>query len=76
MPRGSVLPRPRRVDVVVGKPVVPPAPGGAARDGVTESEGSRGRTVRVSRRALHDFSGEVGAAIQAVFDQAEARLRK
>jgi 1-acyl-sn-glycerol-3-phosphate acyltransferase len=92
MPRGSVFPRPHRVDVVVGPPLFPPVTGGPRpADGQPESDprapasppaaslGSPGRLARpgrVSRRALHDFSNDVGAGIQRVFDQAEAQLRR
>ncbi len=66
MPRGSAIPRPHRVDVVIGAPVWPPV--GAAAGGEGE-----GRTGRVSRRATKEFSDEVAAAIQAVFDEAQRR---
>jgi 1-acyl-sn-glycerol-3-phosphate acyltransferase len=33
LPKGKVVPRPRRVAVVVGKPIVPPPPDGRARRG-------------------------------------------
>jgi 1-acyl-sn-glycerol-3-phosphate acyltransferase len=63
MPRGSSIPRPRRVHVVIGSPVYPPplAPGGD----------SGSKPARISRRAMREFSGEIGAAIQKVFDQAD-----
>ncbi|HKH87276.1 MAG TPA: lysophospholipid acyltransferase family protein [Acidimicrobiales bacterium] len=80
MPRGSVVPRPRRVDVVVGKPIWPPPRGvdpagataAAAGDGtepVGEAVGEK-RHVRVSRRATREFSDQVGAGIQEAFDEA------
>ncbi len=98
MPRGSSVPRPRRVEVVIGKPVWPPNAGGAgavrggeiavadtagaegaAQDGdagggsTAESSGPRSKPGRVSRRVTKEFSDEVGAAIQQVFDEAQRR---
>jgi 1-acyl-sn-glycerol-3-phosphate acyltransferase len=74
MPRGSTIPRPRRVEVVVGEPVWPPpepagspeVPAGAAGDEVP-----RRKRARVSRRATKEFSEEIAAAIQTVFDEAQ-----
>ena len=73
MPRGSTVPRPRRVEVVIGTPVWPPSGDG------TEAEAGDGETVRhrrpgrVSRRATKEFSDEIAAAIQQVFDEAQRR---
>jgi 1-acyl-sn-glycerol-3-phosphate acyltransferase len=61
MPRGSVIPRPRRVQVVIGAPLWPPTAGGV-------SEGTR-----VSRKATKAFSDELGEHIQAAFDEARRR---
>ncbi|MGH9171737.1 MAG: lysophospholipid acyltransferase family protein [Acidimicrobiales bacterium] len=61
MPRGSSLPRPRRVHVVIGKPISPEE----AQPSLT------GQATRVSRKATKLFSDRVGAGIQAVFDEAE-----
>lgn len=59
MPRGSVLPRPRRVDLVIGRPLYGPEPG-------------EGR--RTSRRATAELSAEVQSAIQEAFAQAGTAL--
>ena len=83
MPRGSKLPRPRRVDIVIGPVVMPPAAQGerplrtSARaekampgDEVVLSPEGSPRGVRVSRRAMSEFSDQVGRAIQDAFDAA------
>jgi 1-acyl-sn-glycerol-3-phosphate acyltransferase len=94
MPRGSSIPRPRRVEVVIGKPVWPPhgpsraadpdAPAGGdataagSADHADVGAGERAahrRQGRVSRRATKEFSDEVAAAIQTVFDQAQELAR-
>lgn len=69
MPRGSAIPKPRRVDVVIGSPVWPPRSGGEGAEAAGE-----GRAARVSRRATKEFSDRVAAAIQEVFDEAEHRV--
>lgn len=63
MPRGSALPRPRRVDLVIGEPLHPPPAG--------EGAGGAGRRVPVSRRAMRELSEEVRERIQACFEEAE-----
>jgi 1-acyl-sn-glycerol-3-phosphate acyltransferase len=69
MPRGSKLPKPRRVEIVIGPPVPPPAaPTSAPPDG----DDRTGRSTRVSRRAMHDFSAVIGAAVQQAFDEASS----
>jgi 1-acyl-sn-glycerol-3-phosphate acyltransferase len=93
MPRGSSIPRPRRVEVVIGKPVWPPHGRSSASDdaevepaGTSHAEpaaadhadaaGARAahrRQGRVSRRATKEFSDEVAAAMQKVFDEAQQR---
>ncbi len=102
MPRGSAIPRPHRVEVVIGKPIwppsTPPASGAAVGDEAgtaaagdtapVASEGasepgeeaeanappaSRRKTGRVSRRATKEFSEEIAAGIQGVFDEAQRR---
>ncbi len=60
MPRGSVLPRPRRIDIVIGAPIGPGAPPSEAG--------------RVSRKATTALSDELRAAIQRNFEAAEASL--
>lgn len=74
MPRGSVLPRPGRVDIVVGEPILPPAPAQPA-----EPDGEAGGSLspvrpRASRRATREFSAAVGKSIQHAFDSAEEML--
>lgn len=68
MPRGSAVPRPARIDIVIGPPVYPPPADsvGAATDGA--------RPARVSRRATRELSDRLQAAIQDSFDQVEHRL--
>jgi 1-acyl-sn-glycerol-3-phosphate acyltransferase len=94
MPRGSSIPRPRRVEVVIGKPIWPPqrsvaaagvadagdqagAAGAAAGGdsagvaaGAASDRAAQRKQGRVSRRATKEFSDEVAAAIQSVFDEA------
>lgn len=67
MPRGAVLPRPRRVVVVVGE-ALEPAAFLSARPG---REGS-GRAARVPRSATKALSEALRLALQAVHDEAEA----
>lgn len=100
MPRGSAIPRPHRVEVVIGRPIWPsstPVAGPAAGDqagtaaasatapvaaesaaepaeGAEASEpAGRRKTGRVSRRATKEFSEEIAAGIQGVFDAAQRR---
>jgi 1-acyl-sn-glycerol-3-phosphate acyltransferase len=81
MPRGSALPKPHRINLVVGPPLQPPAvpaaqpaapptSTGADGDGSGGGATTRART-RVSRRAMKEFSDQLGAAIQQVYDEAE-----
>jgi len=73
MPRGSALPRPHRVEVVIGEPIWPPA-----GDGVDSSETEAAhprKPGRVSRRAMKEFSDEIAAGMQTVFDEAQRRAR-
>ncbi|MEY2569362.1 MAG: 1-acyl-sn-glycerol-3-phosphate acyltransferase [Actinomycetota bacterium] len=58
MPKGSKLLHPTRVTVVVG-PALHPTP---AEDG-----------KRTSRRAIHELTEQLHAAIQTLFDQAQAK---
>ncbi len=79
MPRGSAIPRPRRVEVVIGKPIYPPSrsPAQGSVAGAEEPPDPHGagrmplRAGRVSRRATRELSDEIAAGIQAVFDQAQ-----
>ena len=91
MPRGSAIPRPRRVEVVIGKPIWPPTanmglPGGAGPAAPVEEEAGAAVGVsddvadtapkkpgRVSRRATKEFSDQLAAGIQSVFDEAQRR---
>lgn len=58
LPRGSMMPKPVRVRMVVGAPIPPPA----------RSEGGG----RVSRRAVRETTEALGEEIQRLFDQAMA----
>lgn len=58
MPKGRRIPRPLRIEVVVGEPIPPPA---------------RSAQGRVSRAAVHRSTEELREAIQAVYDRARAR---
>lgn len=75
MPRGSRLPRPRRVDLVVGPPLrqgVSPDDGGKAAvapAGGGEPAASRPST-RVPRREMRELSDRLEEAIQQAFDEA------
>jgi 1-acyl-sn-glycerol-3-phosphate acyltransferase len=86
MPRGSHVPRPRFVEVVIGKPVVPDEAGpavasagpgsenaGTPAGGVVAEEGTPApaKPARVSRKATKAFSDLVGSRIQEVFDEAD-----
>lgn len=100
MPRGSALPRPHHVEVVIGKPIWPPGTGEAAVAGEPAAAGlaaveaapgeeggaagpftadgkgdgaSRRKAGRVSRRATKEFSDEIAAGMQQVFDEAQRR---
>jgi 1-acyl-sn-glycerol-3-phosphate acyltransferase len=64
MPRGSKIPKPRRIALVVGQPVVPAL-----------APAEEGRTARVSRRAMKDLSDEVQRSIQEAFDEARVAAR-
>jgi 1-acyl-sn-glycerol-3-phosphate acyltransferase len=63
MPKGSKLLRPVKVVIVVGKPIVPPAPSG----------GQGGAGGRVPRRAVHELTEQLHARLQELFDTAQAR---
>lgn len=87
MPRGSVLPRPRRVDIVVGEPLLPlpdAAPvggegsGGGGGDAEARSSGGRGSATRtrVSRRAMRELSGALAEAVQRAYDESERVLQE
>jgi 1-acyl-sn-glycerol-3-phosphate acyltransferase len=77
MPRGARFPRPRRINVVIGRPVPPPGPttpGGESPGEVGDPAAAR-RRGRVGRAAITEQSERVRAAIQESFDAAEATLR-
>jgi 1-acyl-sn-glycerol-3-phosphate acyltransferase len=69
MPRGSSIPRPRRVDLVIGPPISAPLP----RPGSDGANAGSKRT-RVPRSATIEQSARLRAAIQEVFDAAEASV--
>jgi len=71
MPRGSSFPRPRRVNIVIGLPVVATRPTGA---GGPDSAAAP-RRARIGREETTEHSRLVRAAIQQAFDAAEASLR-
>jgi 1-acyl-sn-glycerol-3-phosphate acyltransferase len=59
MPTGAKMIRPVRISIVIGAPIVPPAP--------TESG-------RVGRKGVKTFSDELRTQLQELFDVAQARL--
>lgn len=61
MPRGAKLPRPRRIDLVVGEAILP--------------SGDRS-SKRVSRRQMTELSEQVRQSIKAAFAQAGASLEE
>jgi 1-acyl-sn-glycerol-3-phosphate acyltransferase len=66
MPKGSALPRPGRIYIVVGEPIHPAQ--WASRKGNGQPGG------RVSRSATRALSAAVRWHVQACFDQAQSRL--
>ncbi len=58
MPKGTRIPKPRRIEVVVGAAIPPPPRTGGGR---------------VSRSAVHAATDALVPALQAVYDQARAR---
>jgi len=58
MPKGSVIPKPRTIQVVVGPAIPPPARTGGGR---------------VSRSAVHAATAALVPKLQAVYDEAKAR---
>ncbi|MGD1011894.1 MAG: lysophospholipid acyltransferase family protein [Acidimicrobiales bacterium] len=75
MPRGSSLPKPTRVNIVIGPPLSP--------DDLVEplrpsEEGADGppRRRRVGRVATNEQSARVRVGVQQAFDAAEASLRR
>jgi len=59
MPKGSKMLRPVKVHVLVGEPIVPPAP----------DDGGR-----VPRRVVHELTEQLHARLQELFDRAQARV--
>ncbi len=57
MPKGKRLPRPRRIHLVVGRPIAPPARTGGGR---------------VPRKRLEQLTAELTASIQDLYDRAVA----
>jgi 1-acyl-sn-glycerol-3-phosphate acyltransferase len=77
MPRGSTVPKPRRIDIVVGQPILPQAqPEGVPSGGgeAPPSAASSASRTRIPRRAMKEYSDRLGASIQAVYDEAERQL--
>jgi 1-acyl-sn-glycerol-3-phosphate acyltransferase len=58
MPKGSAIPKPRTIQVVIGPALPPPARTGGGR---------------VSRSAVHTTTEELTSRLQAVYDEARAR---
>jgi len=58
MPKGSVIPKPRTIQVVVGPAIPPPARTGGGR---------------VSRSAVHAATAALVPKLQAVYDEAKAK---
>ena len=58
MPKGSKFIWPRKVHAIVGPPITPAPPASG----------------RVSRRAVHDVTAELHAALQQLFDDAQKRV--
>lgn len=61
MPKGSAVPKPYTIEVVIGPAIPPPARTGGGR---------------VSRSAVHAATEELVPALQAVYDEARARTRR
>lgn len=72
MPRGSKLPRPRRINVVIGRPL--PARTDRHPSGEAPGAGEPTRRARIGRRDISEQSERVREALQAAFDAAEATL--
>jgi hypothetical protein len=58
MPKGSAIPKPRTIQVVIGPALPPPARTGGGR---------------VSRSAVHTTTEELTSRLQAVYDEARSR---
>jgi 1-acyl-sn-glycerol-3-phosphate acyltransferase len=58
LPKGKKLPRPVKVAVVIGRPIMPPA-----------SEGQR-----TSRRAVHELTLQLRDEVQRLFDEAQEEV--
>ena len=64
MPKGGRFPRPRRIAVIVGSPIHPPA-----RDAATGTGGGR-----VKRSAVRSLTEELRTELQALFDEAQQQV--
>ncbi|MFZ2057385.1 MAG: lysophospholipid acyltransferase family protein [Acidimicrobiales bacterium] len=79
MPRGSSFPRPTRVNIVIGQPILARSPADAGelhRSGEAREPAASGRRARVGRAATSEQSARVRAGIQQAFDSAEASIRR
>ncbi len=77
MPRGASIPRPRRVNVFIGPPLVSESrtEGAEPPDGGERAGGSASsRRARVARSATTEQSARLRAAIQGAFDAAHASV--
>ncbi|HTX00324.1 MAG TPA: (d)CMP kinase [Acidimicrobiales bacterium] len=63
MPRGAILPRPGRIALVVGEPIVPPPPAASAT-----------RATHVSRSGVRATTEALVTAMQSCFDRANELL--
>lgn len=59
MPKGSMMLRPVKVRIVIGKPIYPPPREGAAGRGI--------------RRQVREMTAQLQSQLQAIFDEAEGR---
>ncbi|MHB8670006.1 MAG: lysophospholipid acyltransferase family protein [Acidimicrobiales bacterium] len=62
LPKGRRLPRPVRIQLVVGSPLSPPL-----------LDGGRGDGARLPRRVVHELTEQLHAELQRLFDEAQRR---